>query len=187
MISIDMSQIPPEKLDHTNLRSLKNQMQSALSQKLWITAFCVHEAGHMIYLRQLGVTEFEFNGPRIAYNKENDTFDGYMASVRPKTAASPNGRDIQEFLRTAAKAHVAGRTFTKTLTNAPDAGEQQDRQNFDALCSQIEKSLPTGATIDRQKSWEQAETEVSTDLRSPQFRTLAWEAAREIERKVFGS
>lgn len=180
VISIDTSRVPPEKLSRHDFVDLKTQMESALAKPAWIKAFCIHEAGHMTYFRQLGIAEYEFAGPRIKYNPKTDSFDGYMASVKPK--APPTSAD----LRTAAKAYVAGLVFTRRLTNAPDSGEQEDRQNFDAVCQAIEHSL-NGLTIDRDESWKEAEKDVVVDLRSPQFRTKAWETAREIEKILFDS
>jgi len=140
----------------------------------------------MVYLSIIGVTEFDFIGPRITYNAEKDTFEGYMAAVQPKKAIVPDMTNAQAFLNTAAKAYVAGRVFTKKLTNAPDSGDEDDRQRFDEVCSSVENKL-RGVTIDRQKSWEQAEEEVLVDLRSPKFRAKAWTIAKEIKKKTFGN
>jgi hypothetical protein len=187
MATIDLSQVPSDKLNHPDFINLKNQMEHALSQDLWIKAFCIHEAGHMTYFKQAGITQFAFDGPRIIYNGETDNFDGYMASVIPKAGAAPQKAEkVQEFFSTLAKAHVAGRVFTRQLTNAPDSGEEEDRHNFDKLCSELESGFP-GITIDRKESWEQAEKEVLIDLRNPAFKTNAWQTAKEIEKTLFGS
>ncbi len=85
MISIDISKVPPEKQTRPDFLNLKAQMEHALAQKQWINAFCIHEAGHMIYLTQLGVTEYFYIGPHIVYNQSKDIFDGYMAAVQPQT------------------------------------------------------------------------------------------------------
>lgn len=183
MKSVDISEIPPDKLDRPDLLNLKKEMELALSKTAWIKAFCIHEAGHMTYFRQLGITEYEFEGPRITYNAEKDCFDGYMASVKPKAAPASNDIGI---VTVAAKAYVAGLVFTRKLTNTPDSGEQEDRQNFNALCEMVENHFK-GPTIDREDSWKQAESDVSADLRSPQFRTEAWKTAQEIEETIFGS
>lgn len=160
-------------------------MESALSQQKWINAFCIHEAGHITYFSQMGITEYDFRGPRIAYNQEKDAFDGYMVSVKPKNIPAVTSLEgFQRSLKTIAKAYVAGKIFTRVLTDAPDAGEQEDRQNFDNACRMVE-SIFSGQTIDREESWNQAEKDVRLDLRSPQFRTKAWETARTTERKIF--
>lgn len=186
MPSVDISQVPSEQLYRLDLLSLKKDMESALSQKAWINAFCIHEAGHMTYFTQLGVIEYDFQGPRIAYDQEIDSFAGYMASVKPSHApALPDTVEkFQCFISIATKAYVAGKVFTRSLTTAPDSGEEEDRQNFDDLCRTIEIQF-SGLTLDRQQSWLQAEREVALDLRSPQFRTKAWETAKIIEKKVF--
>lgn len=191
MIHIDISGVPPDRWEHPNFLQLRLQMETALSQRAWINAFCIHEAGHMTYCRELGVTDYDFLGPRISYDRGGDSFDGYMAAVQPKGIPRPypDASDTQKILNTVAKACVAGLVFTRTLTSAPDSGEAEDRQRFHDLCRVAEGNL-SGASdtvIDRKKSWEIAEKEVLVDLRSPQFRLKAWETARAIEDWLFRS
>src|SRR6202043_1253898 len=120
MTQIDVSKVPTDKQTHPDFLKLKTQMEQALSKQKWIKAFCIHEAGHMTYFSQMGVIEYEFLGPRITYRQETDTFDGYMASVKPKTfPAITSLGQFQLFLTTVAKAYVAGKIFTQALTAAP--------------------------------------------------------------------
>jgi hypothetical protein len=72
MIIVDTSKIPPDKLNHPKLAPLKNQMELALNHRKWMNSFCIHEAGHQIYLYKLGVTKFEHEGPRIEYSATKD-------------------------------------------------------------------------------------------------------------------
>jgi hypothetical protein len=186
MVTIDASGVPTDKLSHPDFLALKAEMEAALSRPAWVNAFCVHEAGHMIYFEQLGVTKFTFAGPRIIFKPPN-TFDGMMAMVKPDNVPAITGSNqFQNNLNIAARAYVAGRVFTYKLTDAPDAGEEEDRRNFTALCKAVEKSfgLPTGM-INVGESWENAESEVLIDLRSPEFRAKAWAVARKI-RNEFG-
>jgi hypothetical protein len=188
VIKIDISEVPADKLDHPDFLSLKASMEAALSQPQWVSAFCIHEAGHMTYFEQLGTTKFVFSGPRICPSGP-DTFDGYMATVKPESIpAMVNVERFQENLNIAAKAYVAGHIFTKRLTGAPDTGAEEDRFNFSELCATVEKSAgsPPG-TIDVSESWATAETEVLHDLRSPQFRRDAWATADKIRANLFGS
>src|ERR1700728_3750863 len=100
-------------------------MEQALAQRKWINAFCIHEAGHMIYLTQLGVTQYIYFGSRIEYNAQQDAFDGFMASVQPQSRPDLEDIDPAKFLITAAKAYAAGGTFAKRLTEAPDQGDEE--------------------------------------------------------------
>jgi hypothetical protein len=179
MISIDTSTVPADKQTSPDFLSLKAQMEQALAQQKWIKAFCIHEAGHMIYLSQIGVTQYTYLGPRIEYDKQRDAFDGFMASVQAQSKPSPGNIDLTKFLTTAAKAYAAGGTFAKRLTGAPDQGDQQDRENLNAVCDLIEQEY--SISLDRDASWKQAQEDVLKDLRSPEFRAKAWEKAREIQ------
>jgi hypothetical protein len=171
MAKIDISDVPSDKLMHPEFLTLRAQMEAALSNQSWISAFCIHEAGHMTYLRELGITEYAYIGPRIVYDKQKDVFDGFMAAVQPKTDPEKGG---PEALPVLAKALVAGGTFARTLTRAPDSGDEEDRQRFDHMCALIESKdeLPKG-TINCDQSWEEARQAVSIDLRSPRFRAKA--------------
>lgn len=184
MISVDLSKIPPDKLAHTKLAPLKTQMELALNHKKWMNAFCIHEAGHQIYLSKLGVTEFEYKGPRIEYNQGNDDFDGYMASVEPKSIpVVPDDTDPYEIVKGGAKAWTAGGAFAERLTAAPDNGSQGDRQRFDAICAGLKQKY--SLVLDGDKLWEEGKNAVMKDLNSPAFRSAAWEKADEIQ-NVFG-
>jgi hypothetical protein len=185
VIAIDVSKVPSDKQTRQEFLNLKSQMAQALAQKQWINAFCIHEAGHMFYLTQIGVTEYSYLGPRIVYNQLQDNFDGYMASVQPQAADFTKNTDPQKLLITAAKAYAAGSAFTKKLTGAPDQGDQEDRENLDNMCDLIQQKF-SGFVIDREASWKQAQEDVLRDLRSPEFRAKAWEKAREIQGKLFG-
>jgi hypothetical protein len=185
MISIDISAVPSDKRTHPQFLHLKADMENALARQAWINAFCVHEAGHMTYFRQLGMTEYTYLGPRIVYRGEKDICEGYMASVKPLTTDPTKNSDAGQVLLLASKAHAAGGIFAKILTAVPDQGDAEDRENFDALCKLIEQKFP-GTIIDRETSWKDARKLVAKDLRSPAFRAKAWKTAKEIQIHLFG-
>jgi hypothetical protein len=186
MISVDVSEVPPDKQTRPDFLSLKSQMEQALRVQSWIAAFCIHEAGHLIYFEQVGVTKYTINAPRIVFNDKTGQFDGYMLSIQPEEGAPPKDLDLQKYLNDVAKAHVAGSTFAKKLANAPDAGDEEDRALFDQFCKMLEQKF-LGTTIDRQDSWNQAAREVLVDLRSPEFRRKAWAKANAIREQMFGT
>ena len=154
-------------------------MEQALGHPKWIKAFCIHETGHMIYLTQLGVTQYAYVGPRIEYDKQRDAFDGFMASVQAQSEPNLGNIDLAKFLTTVAKAYAAGGVFAKALTGALDQGDQRDRENLNRICDSLEQEY--SVTLDRDSSWKQAQEDVLKDLRSPKFRTEAWGKAREIQ------
>jgi hypothetical protein len=182
MASIDMSNVPKDKLNRPDFLGLKAEMEGALENKNWTKAFCIHEAGHIMYLSELGATQFIYAGPRIKYNEQTDTFDGYMASVSPQSLPRfKEGDDISNFSTLVAKSYAAGGVFTKRLTNASDQGDQGDREIFDSICASVEQKARV--TIDRETAWKQGQEDVAKDLRSPQFRTNAWKKAAELAKK----
>lgn len=183
MIKIDVSKVPTDKQSRTDFLSLKAQMEETLTQQRWINAFCIHEAGHLIYFAQLGMTEYAYLGPRIEYNGQQDSFDGFMASVQPQSKPNMDNINPAEFIATVAKAWAAGGVFAKGLTDVPDQGDQGDRDGFNRSCDSLKQRY--SISFDSDSSWEQAQDGVLKDLRSPTFRARAWEKAREIQ-KIFG-
>jgi hypothetical protein len=121
LIPIDVSQVPAEKLSHPSFPGLRAEMEHALTQQKWISAFCIHETGHIIYLTELGVTEFSYSGPTIVYDTQKDDFDGFIAAVTPSMTNIPENSDPYRRIATFAKAQAAGRTFARRLTGASDA------------------------------------------------------------------
>jgi hypothetical protein len=185
-VPIDTSQIPQDKLTDGRFQSLHTQIQAALNHMGYINAFCIHEAGHIIYFTKAGVTDFDFYGPRIIYDSQRDDFDGYPAAIQPKPwNADFLNMDIQKWLNTVAQAHAAGGVFARQLSNAPDGGDEEDRQRFDNMCAIFQRQVPD-VTIDLEDSWKEAQDAVMRDLRSPAFRNEAWNKAREIKAKLFG-
>jgi hypothetical protein len=180
VVQIDTSRVPVDKLTRPDFLSLKAEMEQALANQKWIKAFCIHEAGHMIYLTQLGITQYGYIGPRIEYDDKRDAFDGFMVSIQPQSAPDITNADLSKFFITVAKAYAAGGTFAKKLTAAPDQGDQQDRENLNGICNKLEQKY--SIVLDREASWKQGQEDVLKDLRSPEFCAKAWEKAREIER-----
>jgi hypothetical protein len=73
----------------------------------------------------------------------------------------------------------------RELTAAPDVGDAQDRQNFEAICDLIQAKGPS-ITIDRGGLWQLAQESVKQYLRSHTFKKEAWEKAGELRVKLFG-
>jgi len=185
-VPIDTSQVPQDKLTDARFLSLHAEIQGALNHLGYVNAFCIHEAGHMIYFSKAGFAEFDFHGPRIVYDSERDDFDGYPAAIQPKPYNIDfSNMDIQKWLSTVAQAHAAGGVFARKLANARDGGDEEDRQHFDNMCGVVQRQIPN-IEIDREASWRGAQDAVLKDLRSPAFRTEAWNKARKIKERLFG-
>lgn len=181
---IDTSRIPQDKLTDPRFLQLHTNMMNALSNPLYINAFCVHEAAHIIYFRRMGATEFTLNGPRIEYDQAMDEFDGYMADVKVESLnMEPSDVEVINLVRQAARGHAAGGIVARAMTNVSDGGDEEDRRRFISLCEAARISEPA----ERQAIWLQAGEDVRQDLRSPAFKSEIWAKAKEIKLQIFGA
>ncbi len=186
-VEIDISKVAVEKRDDPRFLELSRQMQAALNNPKWQAAFCIHEAGHKIYLSRLGITEFTFIGPHIVYNSERDDFDGSPAAVKAEPVPlTAEGFNFEAWLLGVAHAKAAGGVFARRLTNAPDQGDVEDKEEFKRACSLLKEKMPK-LQIDEEAIWKQAQESIERELRSPEFRRNCWKEAHEIKQKTFGS
>jgi hypothetical protein len=185
-VEIDISDVPHEKRDDLKFVELLRQMQAAVNNRKWQTAFSVHEAGHKVYLSRLGITEFAFIGPKITYDKHRDDFDGYPAAVKAEPVPlRAEGFDIDNWLLQLAQSKAAGSVFSRSLTAVPDSGDTEDRHEFSYACNLVREKLPEHP-IDEERIWNEAQEAVKRDLRSPSFRRKCWQEANEVRQKLFG-
>ncbi len=132
-IEINTSGVPAEKQSDPRFLTLRAQLQAALNNPKWRAAFCIHEAGHKIYMSRIGITKFEFFGPRIIYDESRNDFDGFPASVKAEPVPiTGNGFDFDAWLLKLALTQAAGGVFARTLTAAPDDGDEGDWEKFQA-------------------------------------------------------
>lgn len=184
-IKIDTSQVPVEKVDRPDFKSLRAKIERAVGDQKWLQAFSIHETGHWIYFQRAGLKDFLYNGPRIVHDPVKDEFVAYPAALQPLTAKlDPEGFGSQRMFFNLAKAHAAGGIFSRELAGAPDHGDTDDRKRFDAICDVILQKVPA-ASLDRDAVWTRAQEYVKRDLRSPAFRQEAWEKAAELRQKIF--
>jgi hypothetical protein len=161
-------------------------MQAAMNNPKWQAAFCIHEAGHKIYLSRFGITEFNFVGPYIVYDEKRDDFDGFPAAVKAEPVPlAAEGFNFEAWLSGVAQANAAGGVFSRKLTAAPDHGDTEDKDKFRFACALLRGKMPN-LQIDREKIWKQAQEVVEKELRSPEFRRNCWKEANEIKQKIFG-
>jgi hypothetical protein len=185
-ITIDISEVPPNKLNDPDFINLRTQIELVLADPQWLQAFSVHETGHWIYLQRVGVTDFLFFGPRITYDPTTNQFDGYPASLQPQVGnVDPDNFDFVKWIFDLTKGFAAGGVFSRELTAAPDSGDEEDRQNFEAICNVILQQMP-GMSLNSDALWVEAQEAVKQELRSPAFRKVAWKKAAELREKIFG-
>jgi hypothetical protein len=187
VVKIDTSQIPRDKLDRPDFLGLRAQIEQVLVIQKWRFAFSIHETGHLIYMSRAGFKDFLYHGPRIEYDAEKDKFIAFPAAVQQQSLGATNTQNLEldQWILGVAKGHAAGGVFARELTAAPDAGDEQDRQNFEVFCDLMLENSP-GMSIDRSGLWVLAQEEVKTDLRDPAFRKEVWERAAEVREKLFG-
>ena len=187
MKEIDVSQVPAEKMTDPRFLHLKSQMEGALANEQWVTAFCVHEAAHIIYFTRAGLKDFTFRSATILYDATHDDFEGFPASVRPGGISDELMAKITgtEFISAIAIGHAAGGAATRKLTNVPDVGYESDYENLSSLCDVIQ-SRYADWVVDRKGLWKAAEQAVEKDLRRPAARTEIWNKVKEIRPLLFG-
>lgn len=188
MVQIDISAVPVEKRDDHRFTRLLQQMQAAVNAPAWQATFCIHEIGHKIYLEKMGVTGFDFIGPRIVYDATEDEFAGYTAAVKAQNIPMlvANGFDFNNWLNQLAQSKAAGGVFSRRFTGAPDHGDAEDRAEFSRGCDMLREKM-SGLQIDEDAIWKQAQEEIMKDLRSPTYRRQCWDEASKIKAQLFGS
>jgi hypothetical protein len=67
---INESSVPLEKRRHPKYQELFSKLQKELTAKGAIEIFSTHEAGHLIFFKRAGFTQFEFHGPTMTYDGE---------------------------------------------------------------------------------------------------------------------
>src|SRR5258708_2062596 len=113
-VEIDISKVPIEKRNDPKFLELSRQMRDALENPRWKAAFCIHEAGHKIYLSRFGITQFIFIGLYILYDTARDDFYGYPVAVKAEPVPlTAEGFNIERWLVSVAQAKAAGGVFAR--------------------------------------------------------------------------
>jgi hypothetical protein len=186
--TIDISSVPVDKRQRPDFVNLYSQIQAAINNPAWVIAFCVHEAGHKIYISRFGVTGFQFLGPRITYDPRQDTFDGFPAAVTTTTPPKPLtavGFNFDQWLAGIAQTKAAGGVFARVLTPAPDGGDEDDKEEFLDACISLHTAMPN-LYFDEESVWQEAQEAITKELRSPVFRKECWDEANKIRQEIFG-
>lgn len=186
--TIDISSVPVDKRQRPDFVNLYSQIQAAINNPNWVTAFCVREAGYKIYISRFGVTGFQFLGPRITYDPQQDTFDGFPAAVTTTTPPKPltaGGFNFDQWLASIAQTKAAGAIFARVLTSAPDRGDENDKEQFLDACISLHTAMPN-LYFDEEAVWQEAQEAITKELRSPDFRRECWDEANKIRQEIFG-
>jgi hypothetical protein len=172
MFVLDKSRVPTDRREDPRLEAIEMNCCEVMQDPKYRVQVCVHEAAHAIYLRRAGATQLVYHGPVVLYDASKDEFEVGTAGIQGTFPSE--GVDLP--LRVVARWHVAGGIAKRLLTDASDAGDEQDFEVFTGKCGEgiSEKEI--------QQVWEVAKKDVEKDLRSPSFRQEVWKLAREFER-----
>jgi hypothetical protein len=142
---------------------------------------CLHEAGHIIYMRDARATKITFYGPEIIWDARNGVPAISRSSVEwtpPRIArvdSVATGRNLKPF--------IASFIFREKLAVPND--EIAIGMDMDDARQWFDEYVGTGdAGFDA--AFKESRDEIIKDLRSPAFKKKAWDTAREFSREVFG-
>jgi hypothetical protein len=184
-IHINFDGVPPERQqsDERFFQSYE-QMYNDVTNLYWVSAFCLHEAGHKLYFAEIGVTQFEYLPPTIKYNETIDDYDGHYAAFEVKDINPPENMPIDQAIWLLARGFAAGAELAEHLANAPRNGEQKDRKRFGETCDAFLAAYP-GLSIDRSSAWTQAKNAILQEMQNPANKEAAFGTAEEIKAAIF--
>lgn len=125
---------------HGQIPAYKNayaQLCEDLSSHYNIEKYATHEAGHYIFSKRIGFTEFTFDGPTMEFYPDDEElpYKYYHASVRsPQINSIPLVTENE--LEHIARLGVAGHVFNeiRQLTPAVQMESSDDYRNFVKFC-----------------------------------------------------
>lgn len=183
--------VPLDRRDHPAYLLEYKQLEQDLSATTSIGIYCAHEAGHLIFFRRAGFTEFEFAGPTIHYDEryqeENNRYSSFPAAVMPidlKLNSLCNYSD--ELLDSLARAGAAGDIFNEfeqgKTPRPPESSD--DFYHFDQHCR---RALQQDSEIryDAKGRWKRAQGDVRAYLRDNSNAPTIESAISEVRRQCF--
>jgi len=142
---------------------------------------CLHEVGHIVYARRAGCTNIRSYGPMMYWCDGCPLCAGNTPSVSKSSVSwtFPPNCDATSAL----KAEIGGIVFREILSDTPNdeaaifSDMKAARQWFQEHVGLDEEAFEASVAI--------ARAEILDDLKSYQFRELAFGTAREFQREVF--
>jgi hypothetical protein len=167
---IDENGVPLIKREHPEYKRLYKKLQSELAAPNSIDIFCAHEAGHLIFFRRAGFTQFKFYGPTMTYDAintfadESERYNYFIAAVRTPEANQLQGYN-DDLLNSLARGAAAGEVFNEIRQRHPPVpiDKSSDFDGFDLYCrNALRKNLSIG--YDAEGRWKRARKEVEVYL-----------------------
>jgi hypothetical protein len=173
---INESGIPFRKRNNPEYQTKRNILESTLNEPGLIDRACIHEAGHLIFFAEMGVTEFHYQVPSMESNGAG--FDYTLAAIRLKPSQKVD-IDNQQALPDLAKAAAAGGVFLHKLRDQIDGRDSDDRIRFYLHCIRL------GYDNMKKELWEEGQGAVEERLRQSAFRVHAEQIASQLKLLLF--
>jgi hypothetical protein len=164
-MTINTDTISDEQKVTAKFKSAYQEMRAQLDAPGFIPVLCAHEAAHLIYFSQAGVTKYNPIPASIQYDPKLDDYFGNLAAVQPLDLPAWQPGKFWEWFDMVARAHVAGGVVARKLMPSTDGGDRDDRDRFKALCSQF--NTDPNVSIKFEDVWKQAQNVVTQDLENP--------------------
>jgi hypothetical protein len=179
-IKIDTEGISDEQKTTDKFKSAYHDMMAQLLVPSFIPVLCAHEAAHMLYFGQLGVTEFEPLLPRLRYSAEKDDYVGHLAAMQPKsdTMRVWQPGHFSDWFIIVACAYAAGGVVARTLMPSSDGGDQDDKDRFKKLCDEFNKDPNVKINFD--EWWEVGQKNVAEHIKNQEFLAIIQQEASKL-------
>ncbi len=179
-ITINTDGISDEQKATEKFKSAYRDMLTQLLRPGFIPVLCAHEAAHMVYFSQLGITDFDPIPPQLRYSTEIDDYVGHLAAMQNKGDMRmwEQGKFWDWFI-IAACAHAAGGVIARKLMPLSDGGDQDDKDRFKKLCDKLNED--PNVKIDFVQWWEAGQQNVAEHAKNPQFMDGIKQIALEIQ------
>src|SRR5229473_2261363 len=188
-IKIDYDEVPIEKRSDPRFIGLLNYMQRRLSNPNEITAICIHEAAHALFLQIAGMQNFTFSGPQITYDQATNTFDYTGASVKGTDWNTGYLTTINagQWVTAAALAYVGAGIAVEELTSRTDNGDFGDRKNFNKAFEMLRNKHPElfPSDFNLDAFWLKAGKRAKEYLQRPNIRQAILNTAAKIRDPLF--
>ncbi len=189
MYKIDYDEVPAEKRSDRRFIQLLDYIQLRLSDPNEITAICVYEASHALFLQFAGRQNFIFSGPQITYDQTTDTFDHTGASVKSTDTNTEYLSTINagQWVTGTALAYVGAGVAVGELTDRTDNGDFGDRQNFNKAFEMLRNRHPELFPCDFNLDtfWLEAGKRAKEHLKRPDIREAILNTAAIIRDPLF--
>jgi len=161
--------------DSEKFKTAYADMLAQLTRPGFIPVLCAHEAAHLIYFQIIGMKDYKTLPPRITYDSEIDDYTGHLAAIEFLGVSSWESDNFEDWFFKMAVAHAAGGVVARKLLQSSEGGDQDDRAEFDTLCTEINKD--PAMSINPERVWKDAQSIVAEQLENSEVMGLIHQEA----------